>query len=95
MKRFEFQEDHPLEKILLAPYKLPRINNFIEIHIPVDENAVRKYNRLVTHFYFEGILLYGDALPYGLLEVEYALSKPYDFINTISDNCKLVLPLPK
>ena len=95
LKEFEFQEDYPLEKILLVNYKIQRVNNFIEIQIPVNKNAVQQHNRLVTHFYFEGILLYGDALPDGLLEVEYALSKPYDFIDTITDNCKLVLPLPQ
>ncbi len=95
LKGFEFQEEYPLEKILLTNYKIQRINNSIEIQIPVDENAVRKYNRLVTHFYFEAILLYGDALSDGLLEAEYVLSKPYDFMDTITDNCKLVLPLPK
>jgi hypothetical protein len=94
MKGFEFQEDYPLEKILLANYKIRRINNFIEIQIPVSKNSVQQHNRLVTHFYFEGILLYGDALTDGLLEVEYAVSKPYDFIDTITENCKLVLPLP-
>jgi hypothetical protein len=95
MKGFEFQEDYPLEKILPANYKIQKISNFIEIQIPLSQYAVQQHNRLVTHFYFEGILLYGDALPGGLLEVEYALSNPYCFNDDATDDCKLVLPLPE
>jgi hypothetical protein len=76
-------------------YKIQRTDNFIEIQIPVSKNAVQQHNRLVTHFYFEGILLSGDALKEGALQVEYALSKPYNFIDTITDDCKLALPLPE
>ena len=95
LKGFEFQPDHPLEKILLATYRVQSANYFIEIQIPINKDAVRQYNRLVTHFYFEGILLYGDALLEGSLQVEYAVSKPYDFIDTVTEDCKLVLQLPE
>ena len=95
LKGFEFQEDHPLAKILPAPYRVQIANNFIEIQIPINKDAVGKYNRLVTHFYFEGILLYGDALQEGMLEVEYVLSKPYHFTDDPQSDCKLVLPLPE
>lgn len=52
LKGFEFQEDYPLEKILLAPYKVQRANDFIEIQIAISKDVVNQYNRLVTNFYF-------------------------------------------
>lgn len=94
-KGFDFQEDHPFEKIMQANYKIQKDHDFIEIQIPVTKNAVRQNNRLVTHFYFEGILLYGDALQEASLKTAFILSNPYSFTGEYHDDCKLVLQLPK
>lgn len=91
---FEIQADHPLEAILPAPYQVQQKKRLVEILIPVSPGVVKQHNRLVTDFYFEAILLYGDVLKAKGLQTEYAVSKPYSFINTITDECKLVLPLP-
>lgn len=75
-------------------YMVKQLSVSIEIQIPVSTGVVKQYNRLVTDFYFEGILLYGDALTDGLLAVEYALSKHYSFADALTDDCKLILSLP-
>ena len=94
LKGFEFQKEHLLEKLLLAQYQVHVYSNYVELVIPVAEWAVQKHNSLVTDFYFEGILLYGDALKEGSLAVEYASSAPYSFTNTVTESCKLKLPVP-
>jgi hypothetical protein len=95
LKGFEIQANHPLEKIFLTQYRVQQLNHSIEIQILVSTGIIKQYSRLVTDFYFEGILLYGDALTDGALKVEYAVSKPYAFTNTATDNCILILPLPQ
>jgi hypothetical protein len=56
--------------------------------------VVKQHNQLVTDFYFEAILLYGDVLKKRGMQTEYAVSTPYSFTHTITGDCKLVLPLP-
>lgn len=94
LKGFEFQKDYPLEQLLLTQYQVIKGADFIELLIRVKDGVVKKNNNLVTDFYFEGILLYGNHLTDRLFKVEYAVSKPYAFKNTSTDDCKLVLPLP-
>lgn len=94
LKGFEIQEDHPLENLLLTQYKVLQTSDSITIQIPVREGVVKQYNRLVTDFYFEGILLYGDVLTNGSLAVGYVVSKPYSFADTLTEACELVLQLP-
>lgn len=94
LKGFEIQQGHPLENILLAQYRVQQNNNTITIQIPVSAEVVKQHNRLVTDFYFEGILLHGDGLTDGSLAVEYTVSKPYSFIDTLTEACELVLQLP-
>ena len=93
LKGFEFQKEYTLDKLLLAQYKINTDSNFVELVIPVENGGIKKHNSLVTDFYFEGILLCGDALKEGSLTVQYALSAPYSFTNTIKEACKLKLPL--
>jgi hypothetical protein len=94
LKGFEIQEDHTLEKILLTQYRVQRTGQMIEIHVAIADGAVKKYKGLTTDFYFEGILLYGDALADRGLQTAYAVSKPYCFTDTVNDDCRLLLPLP-
>lgn len=94
LRSFEFQKYYPLEQLLLTQYEIKKGPDVIELLIPVKNGVVKKNNTLVTDFYFEGILLYGDALIEGALKVEYAVSKPYSFSNTLKEDCKIVLPLP-
>jgi hypothetical protein len=94
LKGFDFQKEHVLENLLLTQYKVHTHSDFVELVIPVTAWAVKKHNNLVTDFYFEGILLHGDAFKEGSLAVEYAVSAPYSFENTVEEACKLTLPLP-
>ena len=94
LKGFDFQKEHTLDKLLLTQYQVHIYSNHVELVIPVAKWTVKKHNTLVTDFYFEGILLYGDAFIDGSLAVTYASSAPYSFENTMEENCKLILPLP-
>ena len=95
LRGFEFQEDYPLEQLLLTQYQVNKGADFIELLIRVKDGVVKKQNNLVTDFYFEGILLYGDPLTDRSFKVEYVVSKPYPFKNNATDDCKLILPMPQ
>jgi hypothetical protein len=95
LRGFEFQKDYPLERLLFTQYQVNKAQDFIELQIPVKNSAIKKHNDLVTDFYFEGILLYGDALAEGALNTAYTVSKPYSFADTDAGACKLILPLPE
>lgn len=94
LKGYDFQKEHVLENLLLTQYKVHVYDNEVELLIPVAAWTLKKHNSLVTDFYFEGILLFGDAMKEGSLAVEYAVSAPYSFTDTVQETCKLQLPLP-
>lgn len=95
LKGFEFQPDHPLARLLLTQYEVNKGFEFTELLIPVTSGVLKKHNDLVTDFYFEGILLFGNPLADEPLQTAYALSKPYSFTDTVEEDCKIVLPLPE
>lgn len=96
LRGFDFQPEKTIDKILGTLFSIT-INQYeesIAIHIPVREDTVTKLNGIVTDYYFEGILLYGDPLKERSLNVEYTVSKPYQFdVKKISEECVLSLPL--
>lgn len=91
---FEMHKDYPLNDLLLTRYTVQQFDDAVEIGIPIAAGNVKRNNNLVINFYFEGILLYGNALKEKKLKTAYVLSAPYHFENIIPGTCKLSLPLP-
>jgi len=58
---FDFQPEHPLNGLLKAPYKCSEKDSIVQLQIPIEERSVKKHNPLVTEYYFDLVLLYGDA----------------------------------
>jgi hypothetical protein len=83
-----------LHQILLGPYEVIPKNSVCRIKIGVEKNCVKKQNRLATHFYFEGLILYGDVGDENSLRIESAESKLYAFGEEPNEVCELCLPLP-
>jgi hypothetical protein len=94
LKGFEIHNDYPLNGLLLSSFTIQQHDDLIEILVPVKKESVKRNNTLVTDFYFEGILLYGNALKENGLKTAYVLSEPYGFDNTVQGTCKLNLRLP-
>jgi hypothetical protein len=60
LKDVECQEDHRFRDMLLDPYSFVVDEKNVRIEIPIGEGAVKQTGTLVTDFYFQAILLYGD-----------------------------------
>jgi len=51
----------------------------VQVQIPIDSYTVKKYNQLVSEYYFDLIVLYGDAGKEQDLHVEHVTSTLYPF----------------
>lgn len=90
----EMQRDYPLHQLLMAPYRIAVCGGCLNITIVVEKDSVKKQNRLVTHFYFEAVLLSGDAGMGDGLRRESTDSRLYSFDEEGREDCVLSLPLP-
>jgi hypothetical protein len=91
----EMQRDYPLNGLLLVPYRIIEESSECKIQIEASRNCVKKQNRIVTHFYFEGIIIYGDAGKENGLIINSVESKLYAFGEEPNEVCELCLPLPE
>lgn len=95
LKGLEMQRDHPLHQLLLTDYKVVKDGSGCTITIAIEKDCVKKRNRIVSHFYFEGLLLYGDPAIENGLRVESTESKLYPFGEEPREVCRLCLSLPQ
>ena len=91
---YELQPDHPLTELLRGNYSATEKNEEVMIRIRIDKNTVRRHNKLVTDYYFEAILLYGDPARKNGLRVESETSPLYPAICESETECILRIVLP-
>lgn len=91
----EMQRDYPLHELLLASYRTIVENSMCKIQIEVAKNCVKKQNQIATHFYFEGLILYGDVAKENDLRTDSVESKLYSFGEEPTEVCELCLSLPE
>lgn len=91
---FEFQRDYPLEKLYAGQYRVRKEGQTVYIDVPVSKGYMNAHNTLVTHYYFEAVALFGDAMIPGSLRVEDDKSPLFDFkkANKTTVNFSFVLP---
>src|SRR5690242_1236200 len=94
LKDYELQPDYTLSKLLRREYEVHLKNNEVIIEIPLGENAVKKFNNLVTGYFFETILLYGDLKKPNSLRIDSDTSPVFDIKLKTATPCRLSLPLP-
>jgi hypothetical protein len=94
LRKFEFQQP-PLGKLLTAQMDISRHNDEIRITIPIYEYTMEPKNAIVTDYYFEAILLYGDVTEDNGLRIDSVISPLYPYKNIMESNCVLALQLPK
>lgn len=91
----EIQRDYPLEQMLLSDYRVFVNEKSVRIEIPVERGSVKAFNRLVSDYYFEAVLLYGDVTREKGLKIESAESALYSFNGGIKSICVLELEMPE
>lgn len=90
---FDFQHPH-LDKLLYAQITINRNGNDFTISIPLAPYYIEPKNALVTDYYFEAILLYGDVTIDNGLRIDSSISPLYAFESTVRTTCVLTLQLP-
>jgi hypothetical protein len=94
LEGYELQPYHPLSNLLQGHCYVRTDNNILTISIPVDEDTVKQQNKIVSGFYFEAILLYGDPGKNKGLKLESEISPLYTFNEKTNTECLLRLSLP-
>lgn len=93
-KDYDMQPAFPLGALLKNPFTTVVRNRLLYINIPLQHQPVQAHNRLVTDYFFEAILLYGDASIPDDLRVETDQSRLYAFHQPLTGSCSLSLHLP-
>ena len=95
LKGVEVQAEYPLDELLTRPYNVYEKAKILHIEIPIEPTTVRPLNRLVTHYYFEAVLLYGAINKERELKTACVESPLYSLNNKAKTVCVLELPLPE
>jgi hypothetical protein len=95
LKGIELQRDHPLEDMLKVPYKIIIDKKNVSIEIAIEKDTVKPFNRLVSDYYFEAVLLYGDVNKAKALKTETVESALYPIYSKAKTKCVLSVSLPK
>ena len=81
---FELQKDHPLDALYKGIYTVKNDNGKLELAVPINGD-VQQHNGIVTAYYFEAVLLTGDAMVHNSLRVEDDRSDLYYFNQKYTD----------
>jgi len=92
---YDFQPDHPIDGLLRVPYRCQEKKGNIELQIQLIPEAVKKHNPLVSEYYFDLVLLYGDPSANDGLRVETITSPNYPYALSKETTCKLSITLPQ
>ena len=94
LKGMDMQPDHPLEHLLKAWVHVEQDGQELRVSIPVESYTVKRHNGIVTAYYFELILMWGDASRDKGLRVEEVDSPVYRIAEDYNTECRLSLVLP-
>jgi hypothetical protein len=92
---FDLQPEHPISHLLQEDIHVEQDIHTLTITMPITELTIKRLNKLVTGYWLELVLLYGDAGKENGLRTESEESKVYAIETCYEDNCKLSLVLPE
>ena len=93
LEGMEFQQEHPLHHLLVSPYKVEQADHSVRIIIPIEKGGVKAHNKIVSDYYFEGVVVQGDATVENGLRVDSVQSQVYA-IGDVKKQCELTIDLP-
>jgi hypothetical protein len=79
LEGMELQPEHHLDRLLVSPYKVEQTDHSVQITIPIEKGGVKKHNNIVSDYYFDAIVVQGDATKDNGLRLESAESQVYHF----------------
>jgi hypothetical protein len=95
LKGIELQREHPLEEMLQVDYHVFIDQKTVRIEVPVGPGTVKSFNHLVSDYYFEAVLLYGDPSGEKALKTDSVESPLYPIDGKTGTKCVLELSLPE
>ena len=93
LRGYDFQRDHPWLTVM-SGYNLETQKNFFRVRIPVGGGLMRPQNNLVTEYYFELVLLYGNVVAGDSLRIDEDVSPLYAYEDEPRGECVLEVSLP-
>jgi hypothetical protein len=94
LEGYDLQPDWPFSSILRSACTVTERPDELIIEIPVDQFTIKVNSRLVTGYYFDAILLYGDLRKKNGLKTESETSPLYPVDERFKAKCRLSLILP-
>ncbi len=91
----DLQPDHPMRNLLQAGVYIDQSVHELIVRIPIDGDTIKRLNKIVTNYYFELVLLYGDATKENGLRTESEDSAVYDIKKDYGTDCRLSAVLPE
>jgi hypothetical protein len=88
LKGLDLQPKYPLDRLLKPLLSITIKEEFVEVSIPIYEHNLEHTGGLVTHYFFELILLQGDASVEHDLRVDSDTSAVYS-IGSVGKDCVL------
>jgi hypothetical protein len=90
----EIQRDHSLNELLQGCYSIEKHKETLSIIITIEMDTIKRHSQLVTHYYFEGVLILGDAGIENGLRVADMESRLYAFERQANEECVITFSLP-
>jgi hypothetical protein len=94
LEGLDMQPEHPLEKLLKADVRIEQHDQELTVSIPVNAYTIKLHNGVVSAYYFELILLWGDAGSNNGLRVDEVDSPVYRIGEDYGSECRLSVELP-
>jgi len=91
---YDFQPYNPMDELLKTKYTVSIINGEIIIVIEVYKGMIRRTSKIISGYWFEAILLYGDLEKPSSLRTDNDVSPIYNINLNKESACKLSLMLP-
>jgi hypothetical protein len=95
LKGFDLQQDQQFEQLLQAKPQIQQTAHELTVSIPIAAHTVKRINTLVTNYYFELVLLYGDVSKENGLRTESIESDVYEIEKDYNMVCRLSMVLPE
>jgi len=93
MQGFDLQPDYPMKRLLKAPLHITTDKEVIDLRIPVAPYWIEPQGKLVTHYYFELVVISGDCTRDGALRTETETSAVYSIVGAEQEDCRFVMPV--
>lgn len=91
----DFQPEYPFSGLLGVDIDIEQTRHELTVTIPITTFTIERLNTLITNYYFELILLYGDVSVENGLRTESTDSAVYVIKTDYKNDCRLSIVLPE